>query len=130
MKLLRSACSTQVTQPPYAPRAHYRLACAKPPGTLLLPQLPGALLLPPPLTSCHRAAHRRPLLTPLTDAFFLPPLTGPLLLPPLTTSCSLVVVYFSKIWNTKEWRKKSTSGKDNRSKTDRGGKTSRHTGDR
>ncbi|KAD4585597.1 hypothetical protein E3N88_23198 [Mikania micrantha] len=33
-----------------------------------------------------------------------------------------------EIWNTKDWRKKSTSGKDNRSKTDRGGKTSRHTG--
>ncbi|KAL8249149.1 hypothetical protein R6Q59_006017 [Mikania micrantha] len=27
-----------------------------------------------------------------------------------------------------DWLKKSTSGKDNRSKTDRGGKTSRHTG--
>ncbi|KAL8240902.1 hypothetical protein R6Q59_014257 [Mikania micrantha] len=33
-----------------------------------------------------------------------------------------------EIWNTEDWRKKSTSGKDNRSKTDRGGKTSRHTG--
>ncbi|KAL8268392.1 hypothetical protein R6Q59_002190 [Mikania micrantha] len=63
------------------------------------------LLLPPPLTRCHRAAHKRLLLTPLTGAFFLPPLTGafflplltgPLLLPPLTTSCSLVVVCFSK----------------------------------
>ncbi|KAL8249159.1 hypothetical protein R6Q59_006027 [Mikania micrantha] len=32
-----------------------------------------------------------------------------------------------EIWNTEDWRKKSTSGKDNRSKTDRGGKTSRHT---
>ncbi|KAL8256511.1 hypothetical protein R6Q59_031578 [Mikania micrantha] len=72
------------------------------------------LLLSPPLTGCHRAAHKRLLLTPLTGAFFLPPLTGafflplltgplllplltgPLLLPPLTTSCSLVVVCFSK----------------------------------
>ncbi|KAL8234800.1 hypothetical protein R6Q59_020900 [Mikania micrantha] len=32
------------------------------------------------------------------------------------------------IWNTEDWRKKSKSGKDNRNKTDRGGKTSRHTG--
>ncbi|KAL8210303.1 hypothetical protein R6Q57_007035 [Mikania cordata] len=86
-------------------RHHYRLACAKPPGTLLLPQLPGGLLLPPPLTGCHRDAYRRLLLTQLNGVFFLPPLTGPLLLPlltgplllpPLTTSCSLVVVCFSK----------------------------------
>ncbi|KAL8227251.1 hypothetical protein R6Q57_017083 [Mikania cordata] len=33
-----------------------------------------------------------------------------------------------KIWNTEDWCKKSTIAKDNRSKTDRGGKTSRHTG--
>ncbi|KAL8227869.1 hypothetical protein R6Q57_015453 [Mikania cordata] len=32
------------------------------------------------------------------------------------------------IWNTEDWRKKSTSRKDNHNKTDRGGKTSRHTG--
>ncbi|KAL8251444.1 hypothetical protein R6Q59_035137 [Mikania micrantha] len=33
-----------------------------------------------------------------------------------------------EVWNSEEWRKKSTSGKDNRSKTDGSGKTSRHTG--
>ncbi|KAL8195524.1 hypothetical protein R6Q57_025927 [Mikania cordata] len=33
-----------------------------------------------------------------------------------------------EIWNTEDWRKKSTSAKDNRSKTDTCGKTSRHTG--
>ncbi|KAL8236062.1 hypothetical protein R6Q59_017143 [Mikania micrantha] len=32
------------------------------------------------------------------------------------------------VWNTEEWRKKSMSGKDNRSKTDGSGKISRHTG--
>ncbi|KAD2806026.1 hypothetical protein E3N88_39403 [Mikania micrantha] len=42
----------------------------------------------------------------------------------------VVVAMFKrfKVWNTEEWRKKSTSGKDNRSKTDGSGKTSRHTG--
>ncbi|KAL8260069.1 hypothetical protein R6Q59_028022 [Mikania micrantha] len=34
----------------------------------------------------------------------------------------------SDVWNSEKWRKKSTSGKDNRSKTDGSGKTSRHTG--
>ncbi|KAD5961112.1 hypothetical protein E3N88_12585 [Mikania micrantha] len=34
----------------------------------------------------------------------------------------------SEVWNSEEWRKKSTSGKDNCSKTDGSGKISRHTG--
>ncbi|KAD3068862.1 hypothetical protein E3N88_36742 [Mikania micrantha] len=42
----------------------------------------------------------------------------------------VVVAMFKrfKVWNTEEWRKKSMSGKDNRSKTDGSGKISRHTG--
>ncbi|KAL8199774.1 hypothetical protein R6Q57_013342 [Mikania cordata] len=34
----------------------------------------------------------------------------------------------SEIWNIEDWCKKPTSRKDNRNKTDKGGKTSRHIG--